>query len=436
MKKWFVPLLGIVALIIAACGQPAPGPDPDPEPQTIADIAGETDDLSVLVQALVAAELVATLEGEGPFTVFAPTNDAFAALLEDLGVADLDSLIAELGAEEVTNILLYHVVIGEFTAADLLEQGAGTLDTAFEGNSLSFVADENGVVINGTATVTQADIQASNGVIHLIDAVLVPEHTPNIVDIAQDTEELSTLVAALAAGGLVETLEGDGPFTVFAPTNDAFAALLENLGVADLDGLIAELGAETVVDILLYHVVVGVALDAETVIATAPNLLGSTEDAPQIYYEVVDGSVVLNGSATVTTTDIEASNGFIHIIDAVILPPTVVEVTLSGDQEVPPVVTDATGSATVGLYGTKLVVNGTFSGFEIGGPGAHVHGPAAAGENAGILFDLDFDNEENTFSGAFDVDEEQIGFFSEGLLYINLHSEANPAGEIRGQIVP
>jgi transforming growth factor-beta-induced protein len=388
MKKWFFPLLGIVALIIAACGQPAPDPDPDPEPQTIADLAGETDDLSVLVEALVAAELVATLEGEGPFTVFAPTNAAFAALLEAEGVADLDGLIAERGIEVVTNILLYHVVTGEFTSDDLVAQGSGSLPTAFEGNTLAFAVVDGSVVINDSATVVEADIQASNGVIHVIDTVLVPEDTQNIVDIAQETEELSTLVAALTVGGLIETLEGDGPFTVFAPTNAAFEALLEAQGVADLNGLIAALGAEVVIDILLYHVVVGVALDAETVVATAPNLLGSTEDAPQIYYEVVDGNVVLNGSATVTTTDIEASNGIIHIIDAVILPPTVVEVTLSGDQEVPPVDTDATGSATVGLYGTKLVVNGTFSGFEIGGPGAHIHGPAAAGANAGILFDL------------------------------------------------
>jgi transforming growth factor-beta-induced protein len=436
MKKWFIPLLGIIALVVAACQQPAPSPDP--EPQTIADVAQGNEDLSILVEALVAAELVATLEGEGPFTVFAPTNAAFEALLEAQGVADLDGLIAELGVEAVTNILLYHVVTGDFSAADLIAQGEGSLPTALEGNTLAFAVVDGSVVINDSATVVEADIEASNGVIHVIDTVLMPEDAQNIVDIAQETEELSILVEALVAAELVATLEGEGPFTVFAPTNAAFEALLEAQGVADLDALIAALGAEVVTDILLYHVVVGVELDAETVIATAPNLLGSSEDAPPIYYDVVDGNVVLNGSATVTTADIEASNGIIHIIDAVILPPTaVVELTLSGDQEVPPVETDATGSATVGLFGNNtLFVKGTFSGFEIGGPGAHIHGPAPAGENAGILFDLTFDNDTNSFSGIFALDDEQVGFFNDGLLYINLHSEANPAGEIRGQIVP
>jgi hypothetical protein len=117
------------------------------------------------------------------------------------------------------------------------------------------------------------------------------------------------------------------------------------------------------------------------------------------------------------------------------VPPTTFEVTLSGDQEVPPVTTDAFGTANVTLIGNIITIDGAWDGFDIAAPGAHVHGPAPAGENAPILFPLDYDNEARTFGRTFTLSDEELGFFQDGLLYINLHSEAHPAGEIRGQIV-
>ncbi len=436
MKKFLTwLLLPALVLLLAACGTPKPD-----EPGTIAEVAQGTADLSILVEALQAAELVGALGGEGPFTVFAPTNAAFAAALEALGLTK-EELLA---SDDLADILKYHVAPGKLLAADVIAAAPGTTPTLLEGASIAFAVVDGQVVLNETATVTTADVAASNGVVHIINAVLLPpspDPDPDpepgtIVEIAQDTAVLSTLVAALVASDLVETLEGTGPFTVFAPTNAAFAALLEAQEVEDLPGLIDKLGAEMIVNVLLYHVVAGSALSAADVIASAPATVDTAFAGNSIYYEVIDGSVVLNGSATVTMPDIEASNGIIHIIDQVLLPPTSLDVSLSGANEVPPVATTSTGSATVTLYGKKLVVDGSFSGFEIAGPGAHIHGPAAADANAGVLFVFDFDNDAQTFAGVFTLDDTQLGYFNDGLLYINLHSAANPAGEIRGQILP
>jgi len=118
------------------------------------------------------------------------------------------------------------------------------------------------------------------------------------------------------------------------------------------------------------------------------------------------------------------------------VPPTTLEVLLSGDNEVPAVTTDAAGTANVTVVGNVMAVDGAFTGMTIGGPGAHVHGPASPTENAGIVFGLTFDNATMRFEGTFTLDEEQMQWFRDGLLYINLHSEAFPAGQIRGQIVP
>lgn len=118
------------------------------------------------------------------------------------------------------------------------------------------------------------------------------------------------------------------------------------------------------------------------------------------------------------------------------LTPTTFEVVLTGGQEVPPTGTTATGTANVTVAGNRLAVDGAWEGFDIADPGAHIHGPAPAGANAGILFELAYDNSSRTFEGTFTLDQEQMSYFLENELYINLHSEAFPAGEIRGQITP
>lgn len=117
-------------------------------------------------------------------------------------------------------------------------------------------------------------------------------------------------------------------------------------------------------------------------------------------------------------------------------PATTLEVVLTGEAQVPPVETDAAGTANVTLVGNQLRVDGAWSGFDIDEPGAHIHGPASATANAGILGALDYDNAARTFDGTFTLDDDELGYFRDGLLYINLHSAAHPAGELRGQIEP
>merc|ERR1711997_248453 len=200
--------------------------------QNIAQLAIATPSLSTLVAAVKAAGLVDTLSGAGPFTVFAPTNDAFAKIPS----AALNDLLADKDA--LTAVLLRHVVPSTIMAAGI---PAGRTAVATAGGEKVDVVNDAGVTVNG-ATVIATDIAASNGVVHLVDTVIPA--TKNIAELAIATPALSTLVAAVQAAGLVETLSGPGPFTVFAPTNDAFAkipsAALNDL-LADKDALTAVL---------------------------------------------------------------------------------------------------------------------------------------------------------------------------------------------------
>ena len=284
-----------------------PYPEKEVE-KSIAEIAVDGG-FNTLVAALDAADLVETLSGEGTFTVFAPTDEAFASLPEGM----LEGLLAD--TEALTQILLYHVV-GDVVMAETVV----TLDEAetLEGSTIAIDVVDGKVFVNDSQ-VTSTDIKASNGVIHVIDKVLVPgmeeavskdvsEDIKSIAEIAVDGG-FNTLVAALDAADLVETLSGEGTFTVFAPTDEAFASLPEGM----LEGLLAD--TEALTQILLYHVVGDVVM-AETVVTLdeAETLEGST-----IAIDVVDGKVFVNDSQ-VTSTDIKASNGVIHVIDKVLVP--------------------------------------------------------------------------------------------------------------------
>jgi transforming growth factor-beta-induced protein len=318
----------ILGMLIVACGaaeEPAPTPmpepmaEPTPEPEpteeveemapTIVEIAVEDSRFTTLVAAVQAAGLVDTLNSDGPFTVFAPTDDAFAALPE----GTVESLLEDPEGA-LTQILLYHVVAAAVPAADVVE-----LDSAVtvQGEEISIEVVDGSVILNGEVEVIITDIEASNGIIHVIDAVLLPpsltaEELPSIADIAAGDENFSTLVAALDAAGLVEVLAGEGEFTVFAPTNDAFAALPEGTVEALLEDPEGDL-----TQILLYHVVDGIAM-AEDVVALDSV---TTIQGEAVSIEIVDGNVILNGEVQVIITDIEASNGVIHVIDGVLLPP-------------------------------------------------------------------------------------------------------------------
>jgi transforming growth factor-beta-induced protein len=253
-------------------------------------IASNPDEFNTLVEAVVAADLVATLKGDGPFTVFAPTDEAFAKLGVDLTM---------LSQEELRGILLYHVVSANVMSTDLEN---GFVETA-GGYSIQINTD-NGAMIN-SARVIQADIQATNGIIHVIDEVLLPP-SEDIVDkaLSFNPDEFNSLVAAVVQADLVSTLKSAGPFTVFAPTDAAFAAL----GVD-----IASLSKEDLTNILLYHVVPASVFSSDL-------SEGSVETAGGARITVsLDGGVKINDS-NVIIADVMTTNGVIHVIDKVLLP--------------------------------------------------------------------------------------------------------------------
>ena len=260
---------------------------------------------TALVAALTKADLVSTLQGDGPFTVFAPTDQAFT----DAGI-DLDSFSTDEEIATLADILTYHVVAGSVLSTDLEDK---TTTTAVNGDSLAFAVDADGVMVND-ANVVSADVLASNGVVHVIDKVLMPpiEIEPDIPTVAARTGVHTALVAALTQADLVATLQGDGPFTVFAPTDDAFAAAGIDLTTFDTDEEIAAL-----VDILLFHVYSGAVNAADVTDGLTVTMVNGDEAT---FTVSTDGTVMV-GDATVTSADVIASNGVIHVIDEVLMPP-------------------------------------------------------------------------------------------------------------------
>ena len=376
MPKKYLRILAVglaVSLIAAACGDDdddesavAPEPTPtaevseapaEPEPEaeaapepeamdaapdaaelgTVVDVAVGSGAFPTLVAAVQAAGLVDVLSGEGPFTVFAPTEEAFAAALAALGMSAED-LLAD--TELLTAVLTYHVLPVAAPAEVVVTLDGQSVATVGGAEVVISVAD--GVVMVNDATVVTADIAASNGVIHVIDTVLLPPidaaaepeamdaaPEPEAMDAAPDAAELGTvvdvavgsgafptLVAAVQAAGLVDVLSGEGPFTVFAPTEEAFAAALAALGMSAED-LLAD--TELLTAVLTYHVL-PVAAPAEVVV-TLDGQSVATVGGAEVVISVADGVVMVN-DATVVTADIAASNGVIHVIDTVLLPPS------------------------------------------------------------------------------------------------------------------
>ncbi|MGA8392593.1 MAG: fasciclin domain-containing protein [Burkholderiaceae bacterium] len=265
---------------------------------------------SILVEAVAAAGLVTTLQSPGPFTVFAPTNTAFAALLGELKVTK-DQLLANKAL--LTRVLTYHVLAAKVPAASVpVGKTITTVETGvfkIESTGGLKITDESNRVSNITVT----DVAASNGVIHVIDKVLLPSDK-DIVATAQSVPDFSILVEAVIAADLVTTLQGAGPFTVFAPTNAAFAAALTELGVTK-DALFANKALLT--SILTYHVVAARVLKAEVPI-------GKPITSVQGETFTIDASLKITDQrgrmAGISATDVFASNGVIHVIDNVILP--------------------------------------------------------------------------------------------------------------------
>lgn len=276
----------------------------------VVQLAQSIPSLSILVEAVVAADLAATLSGPGPFTVFAPTNDAFVALLGELGTTK-DALLKDKPL--LTAVLTYHVLGSKVEKAGVpLGKAITTLQKGF----FKIDAPAGTLTItdgrNRTSKIITTDIQAANGVVHIIDKVLLPANK-NIVQTAQGIPTFSLLVEAVIAAGLAPTLSGPGPFTVFAPTDAAFAAALTELGVtkAALFGNTALLAK-----ILTYHVVSAQVLKADIPATPIVSLQGET-------FRISPSFVITdqrNRLTNITATDVLTSNGVIHVVDKVILP--------------------------------------------------------------------------------------------------------------------
>ena len=295
--------------------KPAPSKDGKKEPaapKDIVDTAVGAGNFKTLVAAVQAAELVETLKGDGPFTVFAPTDAAFAKL----PAGTLEELLKPENKAKLAGILTYHVVGGKVMAADVVNL---TEAKTVHGASAKVMVEGSTVKLDG-ATVTATDIVCSNGVIHVIDSVILPPEPKvstkpapkDIVDTAVGAGNFKTLVAAVQAAGLVETLKGEGPFTVFAPTDAAFAKLPKET----LAELLKPENKAKLAGILAYHVVPGKVMAADVVKLTeAKTVQGASAKV------MVEGGAVKIDAANVTATDIVCSNGVVHVIDSVILPP-------------------------------------------------------------------------------------------------------------------
>ena len=330
MRKAIVLFMVMSLLLIASLPTMADGH----EPGTIADIvvasteAEEAEFTTLLAAVLAADELVleALSDEMAEWTVFAPTDEAFAMLIEELGEEAFNGILED--TELLTEILLYHVVEGAVLAEIVVELDGESVETLLEDFFVNVSVDDDGVFVND-AQVVVTDIEASNGIIHVIDAVLVPSEDyqyPSIADLvveaasAEEDAEFTTLLAAvLAADELVlEALSDDSAeLTVFAPTDEAFADLVELLGEDAFNEIIED--QEALTEILLYHVV-GAEVFAEDVVELDGEAVDTLlEDDPIAISIDEDGNVFIDG-AQVIIVDVEASNGVIHIINAVIVP--------------------------------------------------------------------------------------------------------------------
>jgi uncharacterized surface protein with fasciclin (FAS1) repeats len=308
--QFFMVMVASVAL--TSCSK---DDDTTPSEQNIYQTAKANPDLSSLVAAIDKAGLSDELSNSAAsFTVFAPTNDAFSAFLTANGFNSLNDVPVDV----LTSVLLNHLVDGKKMAADLTTGYVNTLATFGSTTShLSlYVNTTSGVMLNGSSKVTASDVKATNGVVHVVDQVI---GLPTVVTFAVSNPEFSTLVQALTRPDLstdfVSILSGAGPFTVFAPTNAAFSALLTELGVSSLN----DIDAATLEKVLTYHVVSGNIL-AESL---SNNQVVGTLNGDSFTIHLMTGAQIMDvndRTSNIIATDVQGSNGVVHVIDKVILP--------------------------------------------------------------------------------------------------------------------
>jgi len=318
-------LVAFLASAFVSCSDdddaPVMSPSGDP---TIADLVTENDQFSSLLAALVRTDLVAPfVGGSGNLTVFAPTNDAFSAFLEDNGFSSLEEVPESLLRE----VLLNHVVNGRVLAADLTTGYLNSLGigNASESNLSLFINTDDGVRINGVSNVTTADILATNGVVHEVNAVI---GLPSVTIQAIANPQLSTLVSALIAASTdqtnyVDILSGSesSPFTVFAPTNAAFDDLLSALGASSLD----DVDPATLATILEYHVIAGSNVRSSDL---STGLTAATLQGEELGFDLSDGPQVVDATdrnSNIIIADVQADNGVVHAVDKVVLPQAILD---------------------------------------------------------------------------------------------------------------
>lgn len=314
LKPIFLMMVASLTFSATSCSN-----DDNDEPvatdNTITGIAAKTPDFSILVQALTKADLAVTLQGTDNYTVFAPTNAAFTAFLATTPYATIN----DVPTAALKEILLNHVISGTIKSTDLTTTYIKTLakGTASATNNLSMFVNTSGgtVKLNGVAMVTSADIMASNGVIHIVDAVI---NLPTIVTHATANPNFTSLVGALTGNDqpdFVSILSGTGPFTVFAPTNDAFTAL-----DTELTGGIASVSAANLTKVLKYHVVSGNILAATL---TEGQVVPTLETPQSFTVQLTGGAKIKDANdriSTIVATDVQCSNGVIHVLNKVLLP--------------------------------------------------------------------------------------------------------------------
>ena len=301
ITKFLLPkisIAGIVTLLMSLVVLPATSQELD-----LIDLAKKEGQFSTLTKALQAADLVNTLKGKGPFTLFAPTDEAFEKLPE----GKLNQLLQD--TSKLKEILLYHVVSGNVLANDVVKlKEAKTVSNEI----IKIKVNADGVLLNDSSNVIRTDVLAKNGTIHIIDTVLMPrvKARKTLVSVAKSAGLFTKLLESATKANLIATLESKGPFTLFAPTDEAFAKLPPDT----LDSLLQDIPQLT--DLLLYHVVEGQFLSKKIVQLKEIKTMNQKKLAIQ-----VKGNNVLVDNAKAIQTDVEAENGVIHFIDTVLIPP-------------------------------------------------------------------------------------------------------------------
>jgi transforming growth factor-beta-induced protein len=303
VKAGIVPVVLMTStLFVASCNKDEVE-EPVMQEKNIVEVAASAGEFNILLQAATKAGLADYLSNQKGLTVFAPTDAAFQALLPEVGAKSLD----DIPVETLKSILMYHVLGSKVMSNELSTGYFPTLAKAGSNNISIYVNLKSGVAINKNVKVTKPNIEASNGVIHVVDKVILP---PTVVNIALDNDNFSILVQAVVKAGLVEALSGKGPFTVFAPTNDAFNALFTQLGISGVDALTAQ----QLTPILTYHVVSGNVLSG----SLSSGEVGTLNMGKSLKVSLT-GGVKINDSSVILA-DIQGSNGVVHVINKVLLP--------------------------------------------------------------------------------------------------------------------